>query len=141
MNKPINVFYSKHKNIIEAFDNIEISDIGNLVNFSVSNMYCECLNYFEKSMVSNILAILFKKLKPEGLLVISFADLKETSKRYYDNGISDEQMEKNLLNHKSILSTPEIKKITENDQSVKIIKIDYDHSNLKINLTFQRVSI
>jgi predicted SAM-dependent methyltransferase len=141
MNKPINVFYNKHKNIIEAFDNIEISDIENLVNFSVSNIYCECLNYFEKPMINSILSVLFKKLKPEGLLVISFADLKETSKRYYENSISDEELVGNLLNHKSILSIPEIKRITESDQSVKIIKIDYNHSNLKINLTFQRVSI
>ena len=141
MNKPINIYYNKHKNTIQEFDNIEISDIENLVNFSVSNIYCECLNYFEKSMINAILPVLFKKLKPEGLVVISFADLKEASKKYYENSISDEQLMENLLSHKSILSISEIKKMIEGDQSVKIVKIDYDQQNLKINLTLQRISI
>jgi predicted SAM-dependent methyltransferase len=141
MNKPINIYYNKHKNIIQEFDNIEINDIENIVNFSVSNIYCSCLNYFEKSMINAILMLLFKKLKPEGLIVISFTDLKESSKRYYENSISDEQLMENLLGHKSILSISAIKKMIENDPSVKIVKIDYDHQNLKINLTLQRISI
>jgi len=141
MNKPINIYYNKHKNIIQEFDNIEINDIENLVNFSVSNIYCSCLNYFEKSIINAILVLLFKKLKPEGLLVISFTDLKESSKRYYENSISDEQLMENLLSHKSILSISAIKKMIEDDPSVKIVKIDYDHQNLKINLTLQRISI
>jgi predicted SAM-dependent methyltransferase len=141
MNKPINIYYNKHKNIIQEFDNIEINDIENIVNFSVSNIYCSCLNYFEKSMINAILMLLFKKLKPEGLIVISFTDLKESSKRYYENSISDEQLMENLLSHKSILSISAIKKMIEDDPSVKIVKIDYDHQNLKINLTLQRISI
>jgi predicted SAM-dependent methyltransferase len=141
MNKPINIYYNKHKNIIQEFDNIEINDIENIVNFSVSNIYCSCLNYFEKSIINAILVLLFKKLKPEGLLVISFTDLKESSKRYYENSISDEQLMENLLSHKSILSISAIKKMIEDDPSVKIVKIDYDHQNLKINLTLQRISI
>jgi len=118
--------------------NIDIKDIGSIVNHSANLIFCPCLNYLEKDEALANLKIIFDKIKPGGNVAISFADIKQHAKDFIDNAISGQDFLSKINNVKYVITSEDI--YTAIDlTSFRIIQQSTE--NDIINITLQRIQI
>lgn len=142
MSRLINVYHSNRKNILDNYNNIDISDIGNIINYSSDLIRFDNLQLFEQKIAEHILSVLITKLKLNGTLVICLSNIKSVSRLYADLAISDDKFLENILDCKSIWSIEFLNDfIANNHKDIQIIKIQYDNSKHLIYVTAERKSL
>jgi len=141
MNRLINLYTIKKQDTIQGFDNIEINDLSNLVNYSIDHIYCGCLEYFDSSVANNILEEIKEKIRPNGLVTLTINNFKHISRQYINNALSDKEMLGFINGVKSIFSLKQITLIFESNQEFKVTKLENSTDFFKTYITIQRVGI
>lgn len=138
MKRNINIVNQHCHTSIANTDNYNVSNLSSIIDYSVDNMFCMCLDTYSKEELLGLLPDLLKKLRPSGCLVVRITDFKAVCKRYIDNQISNDEFMKLLSTKKSSLSIDEI--ITALDMNLfKIIKTHRE--DLLLSVTIQRISV
>jgi predicted SAM-dependent methyltransferase len=141
MNRLINLYTIKKQEQIQGFDNIEISNLPNIVNHSVDHIYCGCIENFDTAIAVSTAEEIGKKIRPNGLLTLTINNLKHISRQYFNNGLADQDLLKLIDGVKSIFSIKQIESIFEENKSFKIVKIEHSSNFFKIHITMKRISI
>lgn len=138
MNRNINIYCDTAKDIIPNIDNINISKITDIINFSVDYIYCGILEHVESDHFIRIFNELSDKIRIGGKLIIKFSDIKELSNRYISNTIDDSTFMSCVKNKKQIISLNSIYSIIDAN-SFRIIKVD--RIDMLINITLERIAL
>ena len=138
MNRNINIYCDTAKDIIPNIDNINISKITDIINFSVDYIYCGILEHIESDHLIRIFNELSDKIRIGGKLIIKFSDIKELSNRYISNTIDDSTFISCVKNKKQIISLNSIYPIIDTN-SFRIIKVD--RIDMTINITLERIAL
>ena len=138
MNRNINIYCDTAKDIIPNIDNINISKITDIINFSVDYIYCGILEHIESDHLIRIFNELSDKIRIGGKLIIKFSDIKELSNRYISNTIDDSTFMSCVKNKKQIISLNSIYSIIDAN-SFRIIKVD--RIDMLINITLERIAL
>ena len=138
MNRNINIYCDTAKDIIPNIDNINISKIKDIINFSVDYIYCGILEHIESDHLIRIFNELSDKIRIGGKLIIKFSDIKELSNRYISNTIDDSTFMSCVKNKKQIISLNSIYSIIDAN-SFRIIKVD--RIDMLINITLERIAL
>ena len=138
MNRNINIYCDTAKDIIPNIDNINISKITDIINFSVDYIYCGILEHIESDHLIRIFNELSDKIRIGGKLIIKFSDIKELSNRYISNTIDDSTFMSCVKNKKQIISLNSIYPIIDTN-SFRIIKVD--RIDMTINITLERIAL
>lgn len=138
MNRNINIYCDTAKDIIPNIDNINISKIKDIINFSVDYIYCGILEHIESDHLIRIFNELSDKIRIGGKLIIKFSDIKELSNRYISNTIDDPTFMSCVKNKKQIISLNSIYSIIDAN-SFRIIKVD--RIDMLINITLERIAL
>lgn len=142
MSRIINIYDYNHKYTIENYNNININDIDNIINYSVDFINCGCLHYFDLTVSVSTISRLILKLRQKGSLLLSLPNTKLAAKNYANNILNDQDFLSIIQDQKSVLSFDQLKAwLTTNCKDILISKIDYDNSHYKINITLERVSL
>lgn len=138
MNRNINIYCDTAKDIIPNIDNINISKITDIINFSVDYIYCGILEHIESDHLIRIFNELSDKIRIGGKLIIKFSDIKELSNRYISNTIDNDAFISCVKNKKQIISLNSIYSIIDAN-SFRIIKVD--RIDTLINITLERIAL
>ena len=138
MNRNINIYCDTAKDIIPNIDNINISKIKDIINFSVDYIYCGILEHIESDHLIRIFNELSDKIRIGGKLIIKFSDIKELSNRYISNTIDDSTFISCVKNKKQIISLNSIYPIIDTN-SFRIIKVD--RIDMLINIPLERIAL
>ena len=138
MNRNINIYCDTAKDIIPNIDNINISKITDIINFSVDYIYCGILEHIESDHLIRIFNELSDKIRIGGKLILKFSDIKELSNRYISNTIDDATFISYVKNKKQIISLNSIYSIVDAN-SFRIIKVD--RIDMLINITLERIAL
>ena len=138
MNRNINIYCDTAKDIIPNIDNINISKIKDIINFSVDYIYCGILEHIESDHLIRIFNELSDKIRIGGKLIIKFSDIKELSNRYISNTIDNDTFISCVKNKKQIISLNSIYSIIDAN-SFRIIKVD--RIDTLINITLERIAL
>ena len=138
MNRNINIYCDTAKDIIPNIDNINISKIKDIINFSVDYIYCGILEHIESDHLIRIFNEISDKIRIGGKLIIKFSDIKELSNRYISNTIDNDAFISCVKNKKQIISLNSIYSIIDAN-SFRIIKVD--RIDTLINITLERIAL
>lgn len=90
MIRKINVIHHKHKESLQGFTDVQISEISSLVNYSIDMIYCSILNKVEKNKINFYLDSITEKIRYGGQLMLVVTDIRKVCERYVNKSISDE---------------------------------------------------
>jgi predicted SAM-dependent methyltransferase len=141
MNRLINLYTIKKQEHIEGFDNIEISDLPNIVNHSVDHIYCGCLENFDTTTAISTAEEISKKIRPDGLITLTINNLKHISRQYFNSALADADLLNLISGVKSIFSIKQIETIFEEPKSFRIVKIEHSSNFFKTHITMKRIGI
>lgn len=141
MNRLINLYSLKKQENIQGFDNVEISDLPNIVNHSIDHIYCGCLEYFDSSTAIKAAIEIGEKIRPNGLITLTTNNLKHISRQYFNSALSDTELLDLVNGIKSIFSIKQISSIFEDGKSFKVVKIEHSSDFFKKHITIQRVGL
>jgi predicted SAM-dependent methyltransferase len=137
MKRTINVFTDAARVHIPNTDAVDISRLEGVINCSIDTIFNYILEYISPEHLTSIMDLLLDKLRPEGNLIIRFANITKICETYTKNEISDKDFLGFMQNKKNILSIDRVTSIIK-DRFV-ITKIDYLDNH--IIMIIQRKSI
>jgi len=137
MKRTINIFTDIARVHIPNTDSVDLSRINDIVNCSTDTIFSYILEYVGPEHLVKIISLLLEKLRPEGNLILRFANIKKICELYVKNEITDKDLLTFVENKKNILSIDQIMSIM-NDKFT-IVKIDYIDNHIVIII--QRKSI
>jgi hypothetical protein len=141
MNRSINLYTIKKPEQMKGFDNIEISDLPNIINHSIDHIYCGCLEYFDATTTIGTAGEIGEKIRPNGLITFTTNNLKHISRQYFNNSLSDSDLLNLISGIKSVFSMKQISSMFEENKSFKIVKIEHSSNFFKTHITLQRIGI
>lgn len=142
MQRLLNVYHTANKHTIDNYENIDVSEIHNIVNHSVDFIKFNDLELFEYEICKQLLPILLIKLRLGGSIIIGLTNFRIISKLYSEAILSDDQLLLKINNVKSIWSKDLlIDKVKNSYKDIEISKIQNDNQNHIIYVTLTRRSI
>jgi hypothetical protein len=109
MIRKINVTHYKNKSSsLEGFIEVPISNVGEVVNFSVDVLYCAVLNMVDQDKLPDLLANLTQKIRHGGQLTLVINDIKHICQLFINKQISDEQFFGVINENKNNVSNEQI---------------------------------
>ena len=136
MKRLINLYSVKNKKDINGFNNVEINNLNDIINYSADHIFCGCLSYLDSEIIQKTISSILEKIRPQGYCTLSFVDMKQICRLYFNNAISDESLIKTIKDYKAILSYNTINDIIKNIENVNIVQTDF--SDNYINIVIQR---
>ncbi len=122
--------------------NIELNSLDQeLVNYSNNIIHCDCLEYIENSYTHQAIDSIFKKVRINGSLIITFNNYKNICLSYANGILKDEEFILLMKNKKNILSINSIKKILQNIPGTIIYKTENIENEYKTTITINRISL
>lgn len=142
MQRLINVYHNDNKNLLDNYENVDVSDIHNIINYSVDFIRFNDIGLFEYKISEQIIAILLNKLRLNGSLMLCLSDTKNISRLYADSAMSDHDFLDKIQNIRSIWSQDLlIKFIEDSHKDSYVSKIQRDHKNHLVYITITRKSL
>lgn len=134
----VNITYNgKYKT--EDGENIDISAIDSIPNFSASNLRASFLNTLEKEKAVALISTLLNKLKKNGTLTLKLLDIRNLFLYYENRQIDDNGICKNMKDIQCVISKAEIAGLFQNNKELVIDNMTYDFIH---NLyTIRRINI
>lgn len=123
------------------FQNVMLSDLDSIVNYSVDHICFYDLETLEAQQAESVLGIILNKVRPSGILTIGVTNTKKICRDYYMNSIDDLTYIKYHTNHRSVFSENKLIQLIEKDKNIKIAKLEYTPDQLEVRITAQRVGI
>jgi len=143
MSRNINIFHHNNQSQkMPGFYNLEINSIDQeLVNYSNNLIYCGCLEYIGETYIEKAIDNIFKKIRINGSLVVSFTNYKDICLAYSNSLISDKQFIDSFVNKQAALSSNTIKNIIKNIPGAIISRIENIENENKTVITIVRNSL
>lgn len=139
MIRKINVVHFKDKNSnIQDFNNILISDIDNIVNFSVDVLYCAAINQIDSNRIQSFLENILKKIRLGGQLTVVVNDVRQICQTFLNRQITEEKFFQIVNENKNSISEEQIIRLILETNMFNIIGIEKDKSI--VSLSFIRKS-
>ena len=142
MQRLINIYHTNRKVLLDNYENLDISDIHNILNYSADFIRFNDLELFEYNICEQILSILINKLTIGGSFMLCLYNIKNISRLYSSSVLPDQDFLHKIRDLKSIwssdlLDSAVIKKYKE----IEISKIQNDNQNHSVYITLTRKSI
>lgn len=141
MSRIINIYHTNHKNILKNYDNIDISEIHNIINYSTDFIRFDQPHLFDYTTSQNIIKTLIHKIKLNGHLMLGLLDTKIISRLYADNVLSDNNFIEKIQHCKSVWSIDLLKDFISPMDYISINKIQNDNQNYILYVTIERILI
>ena len=143
MSRIINIYHNLDPSgKAQGLYNIELNSLDQeLVNYSNNIIHCDCLEYIENSYTHQAIDSIFKKVRLNGSLIITFNNYKNICLSYANSSLKDEEFISLIKNKKNILSINSIKNILQNIPGTVIYKIENIIDDYKTTVTINRISL
>jgi len=129
----------KHKSYtVESATSVDRNSIETIVNDSIDNIFCFCLEYCNPETLNLDIKILLNKLRLDGSLILQFMNTKKMCEGLIAETISEELFLKSFINKKQLISVDKICSLIGGD-SFTIIKLD--HIESETVMVIKRISI
>jgi hypothetical protein len=130
MNKRINVIQNDSQTI-ENFENVNISKIDSIFNYSCEILICQYFSIFDESICNQALEILLDKIRPKGQIVLGIMNLYDICSDFVNKKISNEVFFTNIKNIHNHIGVEDIisyiSSFPENFILTNISKNNYHH--------------
>ena len=123
MKRNINVVNQFVKDSIPNTNQVDVSNIGNLVNYSVDSVICNVLEYVDDAEFEGLIADLLEKIREGGNIIMKFINFKKIFIAYINQQSSGSEVFSCLKNKKNILSPDKLINIL-NRHDFMILKLD-----------------
>lgn len=134
MIRKINLTHYKNKSqSIDGFVEIPITDLNNIINFSVDILYCSVVNMIEKNKILDFLNDIIKKIRYGGQLTLVINDIKNICQLFINKQISDDQFFDIIDNNKNNISEEQVIKYVLDTNWFDIIGIEKNRSMTAIS--------
>lgn len=130
MKRIINISTDIARVSIPNVDSVDISRIDSIVNYSIDTIFAYILEYIKSEELLGLINRLLNKLRPEGILIIRFSNLKKISELYLKDEISDKDFLNTVANKHSVLSVDQM--ISLINEKFVIAKIDYIENQIVV---------
>lgn len=141
MARLINVCVNNQQKL-DRYENVNITDIDNIVNYSVDFIRFDFLQFFDYNTGQNILHTLINKLKLSGSVTLLISNYKTISRLYADSILSDGEFLEKIQNCRSVWSADFIYSlINQKYTDTHISKIQYDNNHNIIYVTIERKAL
>jgi hypothetical protein len=133
MKRNINIIAKNYITKIQDFDPVSIENINTLVDCSVDNIIFGCIELVDKNIGKNIFDSLCQKLRPKGIIVLKFHDLKKICQSYINNSISNSDFLHITKNLENAISLDELVTYI-NINNCKIVNITKENNYISIHI-------
>ena len=123
---------------VEGTVSIDRNSIETIINDSIDNIFCFCLEYCNPETLNLDIKILLNKLRLDGSLILQFMNTKKICEGLIAETISEELFLKSFINKKQLISVDKICSLISGD-SFTIIKLD--HIESETVMIIKRISI
>jgi len=131
MKRNINITNEFVKDTIPNTSSVDISNIDNLVNYSVDSIICGVLEYIEDNECELFVTSLLEKMRNEGNIIIKFVNFKKLFIEYINQQISSAKVFQYLRNKKNMLCPDKVINIL-NQNGFMILKMDQNENYFTI---------
>ena len=136
--QPINIcFNEKHR--LSNTENVNLSMIDSIPNFSAGNLHISFLNKMEKQQSIELLIRLIKKLKINGIIVFSLLNFDNLIVNYQNGDFLQDDIVSEIKDIRCLISNYEVVNMFQNNVEVTIDTIAYD--KIYTTYTIRRTSI
>jgi hypothetical protein len=136
MNRIYNIT-TKNLYLSNTHQNIDIDNLGSIVDHSADQITVYCLNYVDSKDTKTILGQIFNKTKPTATVTVRILDFKKYASDFIDNKVLGSELLKQIDQFKNILDLDDIYSMV--DSHFKIIQIHKE--NNYIYITTQRIAL
>ena len=123
---------------VEGTVSIDRNSIETIINDSIDNIFCFCLEYCNPETLNSDIRVLLNKLRLDGSLILQFMNTKKICEGLIAETISEELFLKSFINKKQLISVDKICSLISGD-SFTIIKLD--HIESETVMIIKRISI
>jgi hypothetical protein len=134
MSRNIYLYNSEIEQNLNGFDNIVLSQLDDIVNYSVDILFYKDINALEADKKIETLNLILQKVRVGGNLVIKFIDSKILSKMYWDNQISPSVFIEKICNNKNITTPEEINEILDKDEFT-LSRVEHKEDQVLVTIT------
>lgn len=86
-------------------EHVSIDNIDNIVNYSVDNIFCNCLESLPHNLISPVIQKILHKIRPDGYIHVKILDIKEICLQLLQNKIHLTEYINLVKNKNSIITT------------------------------------
>lgn len=138
MSRNINLYNSQAEQNLDGFDNIPLSKLDDIVNYSVDILFYREMNSLEPDQKSQILNTMLQKIRTGGSLVLKFVDSKILSKMYWDNQITPKVFMDKISNNKNITTPEEINEVVNKDEFI-LSRIEHKEDQILVSINRKEI--
>lgn len=138
MNRNINLYNSRAEQNLDGFDNIPLSKLEDIVNYSVDILFYREMNSLESDQKNQILSLMLQKIRTGGVLILKFVDSKILSKMYWDNQISPQAFMDKISNNKTITTPEEINETINKDEFI-LSRIEHKEDQILVSINRKEI--
>jgi len=138
MSRNINLYNSQAEQNLDGFDNIPLSKLDDIVNYSVDILFYREMNSLEPDQKNQILNVMLQKIRTGGSLVLKFVDSKILSKMYWDNQITSQAFMDKISNNKNITTPEEINEIVNKDEFT-LSRIEHKEEQILVSINRKEI--
>ena len=138
MSRNINLYNSQAEQNLDGFDNIPLSKLDDIVNYSVDVLFYREMNSLEPDQKSQILNTMLQKIRAGGSLVLKFVDSKILSKMYWDNQITPKVFMDKISNNKNITTPEEINEVIDKDEFI-LSRIEHKEDQILVSINRKEI--
>jgi len=123
MKRNINIVNQFVKDSIPNTNQVDVSNIGSLVNYSIDSVICNILEYVDDAEFEGLISDLLEKIREGGNIIMKFVNFKKIFIAYVNQQASGSEVFGFLKNKKNILSPDKLINAL-NRHDFMILKID-----------------
>jgi len=131
MKRNINITNQFVKESIPQTNQVDITNIHSLVNYSVDSIVCNVLEYIDENELESFMASIIEKIRDNGRLVIKFVNFKKVFIEHINQKTSGAEIFSRLINKKNILSLDKIINLL-NIHGLMVLKVDQDNTQFSV---------
>jgi len=125
--KITNISYQNNYSL-EGANNVSISDIDSIPNFSEAHINISFMNLLSKDQAINILSLLCNKLKHNAKLTFRLLDWDQMISNYHNGDLSKDEICQYISSIKCLLDRSNIIEIFHKNTDIDIDQITFDGS-------------
>jgi hypothetical protein len=138
MSRNINLYNSQVEQNLDGFDNMPLSKLDDIVNYSVDILFYREMNSLEPDQKNQILNLMLQKIRTGGVLILKFVDSKILSKMYWDNQISPQAFMDKISNNKNITTPEEINEVINKNEFV-LSRIEHKEDQILVSINRKEI--
>ena len=136
--QPINICLNEKYRLANT-ENVNLSMMDSIPNFSAGNLHISFLNKMEKQQSIETLIRLIKKLKINGIIVFSLLNFDNLIVNYQNGDFLQDDIVSEIKDIRCLISNYEVVNMFQNNVEVTIDTIAYD--KIYTTYTIRRTSI